>query len=138
MDVHRRNAKALQFKHSQSLASLLHRFSQPMVRSTIQRLGRTTNAFAASDRFEIAMRRTARREVLGNSPPLAAGGKHVHQSVHDFPHVNRALAASALRRLNQRPFFIGQVAWIAQFAAVIEATVLIRPHRRPRESIWRH
>ena len=54
MDAHRRNAKALRFKHSQSLASLLHRFSQPMVRSTIQRLGRTTNAFAASDRFTIS------------------------------------------------------------------------------------
>ena len=35
-------------------ASLLHRFSQPMVRSTIQRLGRTTNVFAASDRFTIS------------------------------------------------------------------------------------
>ena len=39
MDAQRRNARALRFKHSQSLASLLHRFSQPMVRSTIQRLG---------------------------------------------------------------------------------------------------
>ena len=46
MEAQRRNARALRFKHSQSLASLLHRFSQATIRSTIQRFGKTTNAFA--------------------------------------------------------------------------------------------
>ena len=39
-DAQRRKASALWFIRSQSLASLRHRFSQAMVRSTIQRLGR--------------------------------------------------------------------------------------------------
>jgi hypothetical protein len=39
-DHHRRKASAERFKHSQSLASLRHLLSQPIVRSTIHRLGR--------------------------------------------------------------------------------------------------
>jgi hypothetical protein len=37
MDAQRRNASALRFRHSQSLASLRHRFNHANVRSTIQR-----------------------------------------------------------------------------------------------------
>ena len=42
-DAQRGKASALWFIRSQSLASRRHRLSQAMVRSTIQRLGRTTN-----------------------------------------------------------------------------------------------
>ena len=72
---------------------------------------------------EISMHGTARRQVLGKSPPLAAGGKDIHHAVYDFAHDDRAFAAAPLCRrdqgIDQRPLFIGQVAWIAKLAAVI-------------------
>jgi hypothetical protein len=43
IDARRKNASALRLRFSQSLASLRQRLSQAMVRSTIQRLGRTAN-----------------------------------------------------------------------------------------------
>jgi len=46
IEARRRKASALQLRFSQSLASRRQRFSQAMVRSTIQRFGRTTNPFA--------------------------------------------------------------------------------------------
>jgi len=55
IEAQRRNARAFRFRHSQSLASLRQRLSQPMVRSTIQRFGRTLNVLAASDRLTISM-----------------------------------------------------------------------------------
>ncbi len=42
-DAHRRNASAFWLRHSQSFARRRQRFSHAMVRSTIQRLGSTTN-----------------------------------------------------------------------------------------------
>ena len=54
MDARCRNASALRFRHSQSLASLQQRFSQAMVRSTIQRFGKTAKPFAASERLTIS------------------------------------------------------------------------------------
>ncbi len=42
MDARRRKASALRLRHSQSFASLRQRPSQASVRSTIQRLGKTT------------------------------------------------------------------------------------------------
>jgi CRP-like cAMP-binding protein len=46
IEARRRNANAFRLMHSQSLASRRQRLSQAMVRSTIQRLGRTTNPLA--------------------------------------------------------------------------------------------
>ena len=46
MEARRRKASALRLRHSQSLASLRQRPSQARVRSTIQRLGRTTKPLA--------------------------------------------------------------------------------------------
>jgi hypothetical protein len=43
IEARRKKAKAFRLRHSQSLASLRQRLSQAMVRSTIQRLGKTTN-----------------------------------------------------------------------------------------------
>ena len=42
IDARRKNAKAFRLKHSQSLAKRRQRLSHAMVRSTIQRLGKTT------------------------------------------------------------------------------------------------
>jgi len=61
-------------------------------------------------KIEIAMHRAARRQVLGKSSPLAAGGKDIHHAVHDFAHDDRSLAAAALcwrdHGVDERPFFI--------------------------------
>ena len=46
IDARRKNARAFRLRFSQSLASLRQRLSQAMVRSTIQRLGKTTNPLA--------------------------------------------------------------------------------------------
>jgi hypothetical protein len=43
IDARRKNAKAFRLRHSQSLDKRRQRLSHAMVRSTIQRLGRTTN-----------------------------------------------------------------------------------------------
>src|SRR5882672_11055793 len=43
IEARRKNASAFRLRFSQSLASLRQRLSQAMVRSTIQRLGKTTN-----------------------------------------------------------------------------------------------
>jgi len=74
-------------------------------------------------KLQIAVHRAARRQTLWESPPLAASGKYIHHAIDHFAHGDRPLAASALRRrdllLDQLPFFIGQVAWIAQVTAVV-------------------
>ena len=54
IDAQRRKASALRFKHSQSFASRRHLLSHAKVRSTIQRLGNTTNPLAASERLTIS------------------------------------------------------------------------------------
>jgi transposase len=46
IDARRKNASAFRLRFSQSLASLRHRLSQAMVRSTTQRRGNTTNPLA--------------------------------------------------------------------------------------------
>src|SRR6478672_11187646 len=43
IEARRKNASAFRLRFSQSLASLRQRLSHAMVRSTIQRLGKTTN-----------------------------------------------------------------------------------------------
>src|SRR6266478_638762 len=43
IEARRKNASAFRLRFSQSLASLRQRLSEAMVRSTIQRLGKTTN-----------------------------------------------------------------------------------------------
>ena len=59
IEARRKNASALRLRFSQSLASLRQRLSQAMVRSTIQRLGKTTNPtdpIGAFDDFNVEMR----------------------------------------------------------------------------------
>ncbi len=53
IDAHFSKARALCFRRSQSFANRRHRFSQAMVRSTIQRFGSTMNV-AASERLTIS------------------------------------------------------------------------------------
>ena len=60
IDARRKNASALRLRFSQSLASLRQRLSQAMVRSTIQRLGKTLKPTAPSDRVTISTSRYGR------------------------------------------------------------------------------
>ena len=57
MEASLRKARALRLRFSQSLASRRQRFSQAMVRSTIQRLGSTTKPLIRSERLTISVLR---------------------------------------------------------------------------------
>src|ERR1700721_601831 len=67
MEASLRKARALRLRFSQSLASRRQRFSQAIVRSTIQRLGNGTNPLARSERLTISVLR------LGRTLPSAVG-----------------------------------------------------------------
>src|SRR6516162_1920307 len=54
IEARRRKARPFRLRFSQSLASLRHLPSQAKVRSTIQRLGKTMNSFAQSERLTIS------------------------------------------------------------------------------------
>ena len=81
---------------------------------------------------KIIMQRAARRKVLWNIAPLAAGAQDIHHAVHHRPHVSPTLAAATSggrdQRLDMSPFVIGQVARISQVIAVVLRPVLVRPH----------
>jgi hypothetical protein len=72
---------------------------------------------------EEVVHRATRWQVLRDRAPLATGAQHIHQAVHPLTHVHRPLvtASPGTRDLGlcQVPFRIGQVAGIAQLAAVI-------------------
>src|SRR5215471_9511645 len=60
MEASLRKARALRLRFSQSLASRRQRFSQAIVRSTIQRLGNGSNPLARSERLTISVLRLGR------------------------------------------------------------------------------
>src|SRR5258707_5277655 len=57
IDARRKNASAFLLRFSQSLASRRQRLSHAIERSTIQRLGRTTNPLTRSERLTISTSR---------------------------------------------------------------------------------
>src|ERR1700676_1500473 len=71
MDARRRNASAVRLRFSKSLASRRHRPSQPKLRSTTHRFGRTSKPLAVSDRFTISTDRSgmAWAAALANTGP---------------------------------------------------------------------
>src|SRR5271157_4801031 len=84
---------------------------------------------------EIIVERRARRQVLGDRPPLTPGAQDIHQAVDNLAHDDMTPVAAAPgrrnERLHQRPFLVRQIARIAQPASVIASPTLARPHRRP-------
>ena len=86
---------------------------------------------------EIVVHRAARRKVLRDVPPLAAGAQHIHHAVDHLAHLRCACRHLAwpVEWLDMRPFRAGQVARITQLVAVIAMAVLGRPHRAPREQV---
>src|SRR5262249_26021064 len=75
----------------------------------------------------------ARRQIFRDRTPLASRAQNIHDPVHHFAHLDMALVAAALGGRDQwfdmRPFIVGQVTRISQFAAVVTSVVLRRPHR---------
>src|SRR3974390_3380171 len=82
--------------------------------------------------IEIIVDRRARRQVLGDCPPLAAGAQDGHQAVDDLAQFPRPPVAATLgrrnERLRQRPFLVGQIARITQLAAIVAPTIFVPPH----------
>src|SRR2546430_6910362 len=72
IEARRKNAKAFRLRHSQSLARRRQRLSHAMVRSTIQRFGKTTNSLTPSERLTISMSRCCRTfaTAFANFGPL--------------------------------------------------------------------
>ena len=81
---------------------------------------------------EIVINGAARRQVFWHRAPLAASAQHIHQAVHHLAYVHYPLVAAPLGardlRFGQTAFLIGQVAGIAQIAAVIPGAVLDSPN----------
>ena len=107
IEARRKNASALRLRFSQSLASLRQRLSQAMVRSTIQRLGKTTNPLTRSERLTISMSRCGRafasalRKLRSLIPAVGEERlqewKHPEQGRHDE---NAAIAILNVGRMN--------------------------------------
>ena len=107
IEARRKNASALRLRFSQSLASLRQRLSQAMVRSTIQRWGKTTNPLTRSERLTISTLRCGKnfcnRFRKLRSLISAVGEerfqkwKHPEQGRHDE---NSAIAILNVGRMN--------------------------------------
>src|SRR5438309_175326 len=82
---------------------------------------------------EIVEKCAARRQIFRDRTPLASRAQNIHDPVHHFAHLDMALVAAALGGRDQwfdmRPFIVGQITRISQFAAVVTSAVLPCPHR---------
>ncbi len=87
---------------------------------------------------EVIMHGASGRQVFRQRTPLAAGAQYVHHGVEHLAHVDAPLAAAPLggrnKRLDMRPFLVGQVAGIAHLIAVVAGTVFGGPHGAPHET----
>ena len=81
MEARRRKARALRLRFSQSLARRRQRLSQPMVRSTIQRLGstRTLCAVGPLDDLHVDARQHFAQRLPEHRPLIAAIGVELAQ-----------------------------------------------------------
>src|SRR3954454_5470689 len=81
---------------------------------------------------EVVVDRAARRQIFRQLRPLTARAEDIHNPIDHRSLVHGSLVAAALGRRdqwpNERPFFVGHVAWIAKLASVVATTVLVRPH----------
>ena len=93
----------------------------------------------ATPAIEVIVKRRTWRQVLRDGAPLAASAEDIHEAVDDLAHVDMTSIAAALGRRNQRldmrPFGVGQIARVAEPAAIIASAVFVAPHRRPPQAI---
>ena len=87
-------------------------------------------------KVQIVVQRALRRQILRDIPPLAAGAEHIHDPVDELAFVLLPLASATFGRRDQwrdeRPLVIGQIARVAQLAAVVSGAGRGRPHDGPR------
>src|SRR5438876_914625 len=144
---------------SKSRAKRRLRLIQASVRSTIQRLGRTTNlcsslrltisttqrpVLAALQRavpipqHKVGMRGAFRRQILRQRLPLAARREHVEDRIQNLADVHLASTTTAFgrryRRFDQRPLAVAQITRVAQAVAVGRTAVFRLPHSTPLSS----
>ncbi len=81
---------------------------------------------------QIVVQGAARRQILGDSAPLATSAQNIQDAIEDFTLINVTRVAAVFgrwnQRRNQRPFGVGEVAWIAQMIPVVAVAVLVGPH----------
>src|SRR5271165_7046244 len=101
----------------------------------VERLVDALERAVPTPKVEVIVEGRARRQILRDGAPLAAGAENVHEAVDNLAYVDVALVAAAFSRRNQRfdmpPLGVGQIARIAQPAAVIASAVFLGPHWRP-------
>src|SRR5947209_11705615 len=97
IEARRKNASAFRLRFSQSLTSLRQRLSQAMVRSTIQRLGKTANPLTRSERLTISMSRCGRTLISAVGEQRLQKWKHAEQCRH---HENDTIAILNVGRMN--------------------------------------
>ena len=95
----------------------------------VERLVNSLQRSVPTPKMEVIVERRARRQVLRDGAPLAAGAEDVHEAVDDLAHVDMTSIAAALGRRNQRldmrPFGVGQIARVAEPAAIIASAVFV-------------
>ena len=67
----------------------------------IQRVMDAIERSVVAPQIEIVEQRAARRQVLRDCSPLASRAQNIHDPVHHFAHVDRALVAAGLRWRDQ-------------------------------------
>ena len=80
---------------------------------------------------EIVEKCAAWWQIFRDRTPLASRAQNIHDPVHHFAHLDMTLVAAALGGRDQwfdmRPFIVGQVTRISQFAAVVTSAGLRPP-----------
>ena len=70
------------------------------------------------------------RGAFWDGPPLTTGGENIHEAIHNLAHDHCGFVAAAPawrdQRFDQLPFVVGEVAGIAQMAAVIPRAIFSR------------
>src|SRR6201997_805647 len=86
----------------------------------------------AAPTIEVVEHPAFRGQILWQVPPPASRREHVHDAVDDFAYVHLAFATAGFRQRDQSldmlPFFVGQIAWVPQMAALVAFAVLDGPH----------
>ena len=107
----------------------------------VERLVNSLKRSVPTPKIEVIVERRARRQVLRDGAPLAAGAEDVHEAVDDLAHLDMTSIAAALSRRNQRldmrPFGVGQIARVAEPAASAASAVFVAPHYRRRSELMR-
>jgi hypothetical protein len=89
--------------------------------------------------LEVAVQGAAGRKVFGDVALLATGAQHIHDAVDDLANIDLPISPPMFGgrdlSFNERPFLVGQIAWVAKLVPVVPGAVLWSRHAAPRESV---